>query len=645
MKINSIRLFLLNYFFLIILELSFKFLILETYDIGILYIILFTLPIALVITLLSSLFKKRIINKVISIILWILMYALFVAETVYFSFYKTICGVSALMYGGQVMEFFSSIMVHVKSHLWLFGILLIPLLILLFLSFTNKIVYDHFKFKDFSLLFIVMALMNISVLEYKKLDSDSSYYLFYKTNDLMQGTNRFGIISSVMLDAVKVFSNFTEVVEITNRLPFTKDENTEYNVTNIDFDSLIAKEKDSTLKTMHNYFKTNLITEKNKYTGMFAGKNLIFITAEAFYPIGVDPVYTPTLYKLVNNGFVFNNYYQPIYNCSTSDGEFVNSLSLLPGVSTCSMDETHKTYLPYTLGNMFKNYDYDTYAFHGWTYTYYDRDTTYPNMGYTYYGYDRYKRGYKYALKGIKDSWPTSDIDVANSSYEILKNSDKFVAYYMSISGHLEYNFSGGNYIAKKNKNLVKDYKGTDKMKAYLATQIELDKSLQILMEKLESDGILDDTVIVLGSDHYPYGLSNNDIKNHVDWMKNSNFDLYKNNLIIYNSEMEKVEVNKYASSIDILPTVLNLFGVEYDSRLLMGTDLLSDSDGLVIFNNKSWITEKGRYDYLKKKFEPFTDEEVDKEYISQINEIVKLKFQMSKLIINKNYYKKVLGG
>ena len=76
-----------------------------------------------------------------------------------------------------------------------------------------------------------------------------------------------------------------------------------------------------------------------------------------------------------------------------------------------------------------------------------------------------------------------------------------------------------------------------------------------------------------------------------------------------------------------------------------MGKDILSNSEGLVIFNNKSWITDKGRYNYLKKKFEPFGDEKVSQEYIDEINEIVKLKFQMSKLVIQKNYYKKVLGG
>lgn len=645
MKINYIRLFLLNYIFLLILELTFKIVILNTYDIGFIYIVLFSLPIALIITLLGSLFKKRIINKVISIILWIVMYFLFVAETVYYSFYKTICGVSALMYGGQVMEFFEAIMVHIKLHLPMFICLLIPLSILLVLAFSKKITFEKFNGKDTLILFISMLLINLSILQYRKEDSDASYVLFFETNDLMQGTNRFGIITSVLLDAVKLVSGFEEVIEVDEKLPFTKDETLEYNVLDIDFDSLIAKEKDSTVKTMHKYFNTNVTTEKNEYTGIFAGKNLIFITAEAFYPIAVDPVYTPTLYKLVNNGFVFNNYYQPIYNCSTSDGEFVNNLSLLPGVSTCSMDKTHNTYLPYTVGNIFKNYGYNAYGFHGWTYSYYDRDITYPNMGLKYYGYDRYNRGYKYALKGIKDSWPTSDIDVARSSYEIFKNDDKFVAYYMSISGHLEYNFGGGNAISIKNKNVVKDMNASDKIKAYMATHIEFDKSLELLMSNLERDGKLDDTVIVIASDHYPYGLSNSDISNYVDWMKDANFDLYKNNLVIYNSEMEKVEVDKYVGSIDIIPTLFNLFGVEYDSRLLMGKDVFSDNEGLVIFNNKSWITDKGRYNYLKKKFESFTDEEVSQEYIDEINEIVKLKFQMSKLVIQKNYYKKVLGG
>ncbi len=266
-----------------------------------------------------------------------------------------------------------------------------------------------------------------------------------------------------------------------------------------------------------------------------------------------------------------------------------------------------------------------------------------PNLGYEYYGYDRYKKGYKYALSGIKDSWPTSDVDVIKSSYPIISKSSPFMAYYMTISGHLPYNFTGGNAMSNRNRGAVRNINANDSIKAYIASQIELDKSLKLLIDNLENDNILDDTVIVLTADHYPYGLSNDDIESYVDWMKNPNFDLYKNNLIIYNSGIETTKVSKYTSSLDILPTILNMFGVEYDSRLLMGRDIFSESDDLIIFNNKSWITNKGRYDYLKHEYESF-DGNYDQDYIDKINKIVDNKFKMSKLIITNDYYRK-LGG
>lgn len=198
--------------------------------------------------------------------------------------------------------------------------------------------------------------------------------------------------------------------------------------------------------------------------------------------------------------------------------------------------------------------------------------------------------------------------------------------------------------MSLKNKDLVKNVKANNNIKAYIASQIEFDRSLEILMSDLERDGLLDDTVIVISADHYPYGLSNDDIRSYVDWMKDDNFDLYKNNLIIYNPEYQDIEVDKYTSSLDLLPTLLNMFGVKYDSRLLIGRDIFSESDDLVIFNNKSWITSKGRYNYPDKKFEPFTND-IEDGYVDKINEIVKTKFQMSKLLISKDYYRKVLGG
>lgn len=640
MKNNYSKLLLLNYSFIVILELLFKFFVIKSFDVGILYILVSSLFVSSVLTSIMTLINNKIVNRIISVLIYVLLVILFGAETVYYSFYKTICGVGGLSYGGQVMDFYTSIIEHIIDNS---GIILLSIVFLIITIIINfKIDYKMY-FKIAFVLLISTFNLNIAVLEISIINNNKANELMYETNDIMQSTNMFGVITGIVTDAVKSNIGFEEKIEILDPPQVSRGEEKEYNVLDIDFDELMENEHNSTIKNMHAYFQNETPSNKNEYTGIFKGKNLIFMVAEGFSPIAVDEKLTPTLYKLVNSSFVFENYYQPLYNCSTSDGEFISQLSLLPGVRTCSMKATEGVYFPYSLGNVMDKYNYKTYGIHGWTYSYYRRDITMPNLGYEYYGYDRYKKGYKYALSGIKDSWPTSDVDVIKSSYPIISKSSPFIAYYMTISGHLPYNFTGGNAMSNRNREAVSNLEADDSIKAYIASQIELDKSLKLLIDKLKEDNILDDTVIVLTADHYPYGLSNDDIESYVDWMKNPNFDLYKNNLIIYNSEIETTKVSKYTSSLDILPTVLNMFGVEYDSRLLMGRDIFSESDDLIIFNNKSWITNKGRYDYLKHEYESF-DGNYDQDYIDKINKIVDNKFKMSKLIITNDYYRK-LGG
>lgn len=640
MKNNYSKLLLLNYSFIVILELLFKFFVIKSFDVGILYILVSSLFVSSVLTSIMTLINNKIVNRIISVLIYVLLVILFGAETVYYSFYKTICGVGGLSYGGQVMDFYTSIIEHIIDNS---GIILLSIVFLIITIIINfKIDYKMY-FKIAFVLLISTFNLNIAVLEISIINNNKANELMYETNDIMQSTNMFGVITGIVTDAVKSNIGFEEKIEILDPPQVSRGEEKEYNALDIDFDELMENEHNSTIMNMHAYFQNETPSNKNEYTGIFKGKNLIFMVAEGFSPIAVDEKLTPTLYKLVNSSFVFENYYQPLYNCSTSDGEFISQLSLLPGVRTCSMKATEGVYFPYSLGNVMDKYNYKTYGIHGWTYSYYRRDITMPNLGYEYYGYDRYKKGYKYALSGIKDSWPTSDVDVIKSSYPIISKSSPFMAYYMTISGHLPYNFTGGNAMSNRNRGAVSNLDANDSIKAYIASQIELDKSLKLLIDNLEKDNILDDTVIVLTADHYPYGLSNDDIESYVDWMKNPNFDLYKNNLIIYNSGIETTKVSKYTSSLDILPTILNMFGVEYDSRLLMGRDIFSESDDLVIFNNKSWITNKGRYDYLKHEYESF-DGNYDQDYIDKINKIVDNKFKMSKLIITNDYYRK-LGG
>jgi len=385
---------------------------------------------------------------------------------------------------------------------------------------------------------------------------------------------------------------------------------------------------------MHQYFNSIPPTPKNEYTGKFKGYNLIFITAESFSPYAVHEDLTPTLYKLVNEGYNFTNFYNPIWGVSTTDGEYVACTGLIPKDGVWSFLKSSDNYLPFVMGNQLKNLGYNTVAYHNHSYKYYDRHLSHPNMGYEY-------KGIGNGLN-VKKTWPESDIEMMEKSIPEYIDNEPFHAYYMTVSGHMQYNFFG-NYIALKNKKLVDHLPYSTEAKAYISTQIELDKSLEYLLDKLEEKGVADKTLIVLSSDHYPYGLNKKTIDELAGHPVEENFEIYKSPLIIYSKDMEQVTIDKPSSSLDIIPTISNLLGLEYDSRLLMGMDIFSDFDPLVIFQNKSYITNRGRYNSITKEFIPNKGEVIEDEYINMFSYIVNSKFYYSTKILETDYYNKIL--
>lgn len=639
-KYNKIIISLIN---ILYLELIYHLFVFKTFEFkSILFITLFSLLTSLFIDLITSFFNKK-LNKWLFIGINAFIYVLFLAQYINFKFYGNIISVYSVFHGGQVFGFFGAIWAVIKENIFRCLLLFIPVSLLFI--FHKKIKSESFNPKILWKKALVLLITFIITVLSLNLDTKKSIYtaknLYYNHHYPNQMAQTFGILTTMRLDLERTISGFEEkTIEVaeTPDKEVNKDPKIEYNVADIDYDSLIKNETNEEIKNIHNYVKSSKPSEKNIYTGMFKGKNLIAIVAEAFSPIAVNKDLTPTLYKLVNSGFVFNNFYTPIYYVSTSDGEYVTLNSLLPKESVWSFSKSSKNYLPYAYGNIFKEMGYTTYAFHDGTYKYYNRHLSHPNMGYTY----------KACGNGLEKSmkckiWPQSDLEMINATYDYYKDSEHFMTYYMTISGHLQYNFYGNN-MSYRNRDLVKDLDKSTAIKAYIAAQKELDKALEELLNKLEADGKLDDTVIVLSADHYPYGLTTDQISEIMN-IEDSKFDVHKNNLVIWSSTMKKpIEINKYGESLDILPTVLNLFGIDFDSRLLMGRDLLSNSDGLVIFNDRSWITDKGKYNASTKVFTPFNNEQVDEDYIESINTKVYNKFVISKNILETNYYKYVFN-
>ena len=104
---------------------------------------------------------------------------------------------------------------------------------------------------------------------------------------------------------------------------------------------------------------------------------------------------------------------------------------------------------------------------------------------------------------------------------------------------------------------------------------------------------------------------------------------------------MKSVKVDKVGMSIDVLPTVLNLFGIDYDSRIIMGKDILASNEGIAIFKDKSWVTNKGVYYASTGRFTASTDVIPDG-YVDNINSIVNNRVAISRMIVSNDYYRKI---
>ena len=597
-------------------------------------IVLFCLINSFIIFIITSVWKDK-VNKIITYVIYTFLALWY---SLYYIFYKVLLtpfSIALFRQTDQVLDFAENVIISILQNAHVILLLFLPLI--LFIVFRKKIFKKRLIGKE--ILFYVLAfifslgLYGFNIFVQDK-DTGSIYNLYFETNNVSLNIERLGVMAATTLDIERSIFGFDEKIKEVY-INEEDDDNElfeyDYNKLNLNLDN-----GNGNINTINNYIKTETGTKKNQYTGMFEGMNLVFVTAESFSEIAVSEELTPTLYKLVHEGFYFKNYYTS-NNLSTIGGEFQALTGLYADNSLLSRWRNGSSYFPYGLGTMFKKEGYKTYAYHNNSAYFQDRNVYLKSQG-----LDNYKGCYNGMEKLINcNLWPQSDVEMIDKTIsDYINSEDPFLAYYMTVSGHFYYKFSE-NAMAKKNKHFVDNLDYNENVKAYLATQIELDRALELLLKKLDESGKLDDTVIVLTADHFPYNLNINDINTLSNYDRDVMIEANSNNLIIYNSKMKSVIVDKVGMSIDVLPTVLNLFGMEYDSRIIMGKDILSTSPGIAIFKDKSWVTNKGIY-YASKG--EFVGEDVDDKYIENINNIVNNRTAISRMIVANDYYRKILG-
>ena len=398
------------------------------------------------------------------------------------------------------------------------------------------------------------------------------------------------------------------------------------------------------------YVSTLTPSSQNAYTGSFTGKNLILICAEAFSGFLIDPELTPTLYRLSTKGINFNDYYQQSI-AGTTGGEYQLLFGLIPTSGGSSIKEITQNGTHTNMGELLNDQGYFGMAFHNSTYTYYDRHETHTRLGYS--------GGYMGVGNGLEDlispKWPASDLELVQETLPMYIDKQPFNVYYMTVSGHSVYAF-GNNAMSRENKDAVdawcakKNLSYTEPVRAYLAANLELEKAVAYLVETLEEKGIADDTVICIAPDHFPYGLDSDASLGNMPYLSelygypvNTYEERDRSRAIIWCGALEDKEpiiVDTPSSSLDILPTLCNLFGVEWDSRLYVGRDVLSDALPLVFFGNYDWKTDLGYYSAAKNIFTP-TDENtvIPEDYVNQISSMVRNRMTFSKSVLSYDYY------
>ena len=441
------------------------------------------------------------------------------------------------------------------------------------------------------------------------------------------------------------------------------------NVMDVDLAALSENGANDDVKWLANYFNSVTPTKKNEYTGMFEGYNVIEVVIEGFSGYAIDPQLTPTLYKLTHEGFVFNNFYTALHYTSTSNGECQTLLGLYPkngnpitmkrtGEVQFKKDGQNVGFNAYlTLPQQLKRAGYNVLGYHANS-EMYGRLASHTNLGYDWHQFGNGFEGLELKNDGGLQ-WPQRDTVMVEASVDDYINSDQpFHVYYLTISGHMPYS---NNRIVAPYRETVRALPYSETTQNYVATVMEVDRALELLIQKLEAAGKLDKTLIVATGDHIPYfnvdtleelsgqTFGSSEAMEHLD-ESSIDFDVYKNSLIIWSASMEEpVVVDKPCCQVDILPTVSNLLGLEYDSRMLAGSDILSDSEGLVVFTSTCWMTDRGFYNRFTQEFTPaegvtMTAEEQEN-YVSAMKKLVSYKLNSTALIVENNFYDAAFGG
>ena len=568
----------------------------------------------------TSLFYKKKIGKTIYIIFFILSFAIYTVNNIYYSMTGTFFDFSMVLLAGEGSEYFLD---AIKDcNIWVY-ILMVPIIgsFILGLKFypsrkkTNLKSVIKVFFAFLILHFIIPFLLGTpnEELTWSTWRNPRNIYMSFNDN------NKSMMVSGVYeYTARNFYVTFIKAKKTTNEEDLTFLEE-EYN-------------KEETKET-------------NKYTEKYKDNNLIIVQLEGIDNWLITEEDTPTLYKMMNNSINFTNHYS-YYNGggSTFNSEFaVNTGFITPLSYTQNAYTFNKNTFPYSLAHLFKNEEYTVNAFHMNTSEYYSRGANYKNWGYdNYYGL--------VDLGTYKDDSYVLDRElILNETFkEKMFENEKFVNYIITYTNHMPFTTEKGNcrkllkldYLSENNlEELPKDYVYPEMTEESCARRQakETDYMMELLLNELTERNLLDNTTIVVFTDHYLYTLSDQTI---LDKYKETDNNLINHTpFFIWHNNKDKKTIKEVTSQLNVLPTVLNLYGIDHNSNYYIGTDALDNNyHGSVFFSDYSWYDGSIYVDggiIIKGK-------EIDSLLLEDKNYYINYLIKKNDLTLKYNYFKQI---
>lgn len=453
----------------------------------------------------------------------------------------------------------------------------------------------------------------------------------------------YGIERFLIRDIVSIFKEKDTTIEVeTSEDPTPQIASTSDNELSMErviddtlWEQLSNEEENEDLQTIDNYLMSRSIDGYNDKTGLLEGKNLIYIMIEAFDYIAIDEELTPTLYKMKEEGWDFSNHYTPKFSTGTSDSELISEVSLVPRMDINVYDTFSSNDWTNSIFYLFNNAGYSTHAFHNWKDEFYPRHTMMESL------YCEDYRDYDDMEYDTISGWQ-SDYEMMKLTIDEYIDEDQFMTMYITSSTHFPYDTDWdvlGNKYLDEIDAVHPDYPSV--VKHYISKAMELDKAMEYLLERLEKAGKLEDTAIVFFADHHPLNMDVSYIEEYtteVDRTEGKNE--FRSPMVIYCPSILGDETfTDVSSTYDILPTVLNLYNLDYDPRLYLGSDYFSETESIVYFPNGDWLTEKGIYYSSTGEFVSTTNEKVSDAYIQKNTSKTNNAFNISYLIYTSDYF------